>query len=70
MTKREIKAVMRDIVGNVDIENLQALYLTTTLDYCTQRMKECVITGALDEVITFAVLRQLHLQLIPGAVIG
>jgi len=30
MTKREIKAVMRDIVGNVDIENLQALYLTTT----------------------------------------
>jgi hypothetical protein len=62
MTKREIKAVMRDIVGNVDIENLQALYLTTTLDYCTQRMKECVITGTLDEVITFAVLRQLHLQ--------
>jgi hypothetical protein len=33
-------------------------------------MKECVITGALDEVITFAVLRQMHLQLIPGAVIG
>jgi hypothetical protein len=60
VSKREIKKLVREMIDELDVNELQALFETTTVDYCIRRLKECVVVGEMNKIYLFFVLYRLH----------